>query len=88
MSGILPIHKISPRDHHYAWRDSRNSRLTSSSLAYAQLYITLAAIIRRFDLQLFETSLADVEPSNDGIVALAKEGSKVQMLVLGVHQGS
>lgn len=72
--------------YYYAWRDSRNQRLTSDSLAYAQLYVTLAAVIRRSELDLFETSLADIEPCHDGIVALPRENSKVQMLVLGPGQ--
>ncbi|KAL9622284.1 MAG: hypothetical protein Q9160_003295 [Pyrenula sp. 1 TL-2023] len=52
------------------------------NLAYAELYLALAAIVRRFDLELFETTLADIEPEFDAFVPIPKAESKgVRMLV-------
>jgi hypothetical protein len=46
------------------------------SLAYAELFLTLAGIIRRFDLELFETTFDDVKMERDAFVAAARVGSK------------
>ncbi|KAI9883898.1 MAG: hypothetical protein M1823_004311 [Watsoniomyces obsoletus] len=46
------------------------------NLAYAELYMTLAAIFRRFDLELFETSYEDVKLVHDFFNPCAKLDSK------------
>jgi hypothetical protein len=46
------------------------------SLAYAELLLTLAGIIRRFDFELFETTFDDVKIERDAFVAAARVGSK------------
>lgn len=46
------------------------------NLAYAELYLALAAIVRRFDLELFETTLADIEPAFDAFVPIPRADSK------------
>ena len=33
----------------------------ATSLAYAEIYVTLATIFRRFDLELYETTREDVD---------------------------
>lgn len=59
-------------------------KLTSTSLAYAELYLTLAAIFRRFDLELHETTVEDVLFVRDAFVPAAKLGSKgVRAVVKG-----
>jgi cytochrome P450 len=46
------------------------------NLAWAELYITLAAIVRRCELSLFETELADVGFVRDMLVPHPRSGSK------------
>lgn len=46
------------------------------NLAYAELYLTLAAVFRRFELRLFETTRADVDMAHDFIGASARLDSK------------
>ena len=56
----------------------------SSSLAYCQITITLATLIRRFDFQLFETTVEDVTPSRDCFIAYPAKGRKgVRLRVVG-----
>ena len=59
----------------------RGSRICLGiNLAYAELYMTLAAVFRRFELQLFETTQADVEVVHDfvmGVVRLDSKGVRV-----------
>jgi len=81
-----------PRLDRYLISFSKGSRqCLGINLAYAEMYMCLAAIFRRFGsggekgvreagdegvLELFETGLADVEIAADGFVPLPAEGSK------------
>ena len=47
-----------------------------SSLAYAELYLTLATIVRRFDLENFETTVDDVRIAYDYFVGVPKLDSQ------------
>lgn len=52
------------------------------NLAYAELFLTLAGVFRRYDLELFETTIKDVTMARDAFVPAPKVGSKgVRMLV-------
>lgn len=52
------------------------------NLGYAELYLGLAAIVRRFDLELYETGIEDVHPVLEGFVPFARRESKgVRVLV-------
>ena len=51
-------------------------RCLGINLAYTELDLALAAIVRRFDLDLFDTSLADTEPVFDAAVPLPRADSK------------
>jgi hypothetical protein len=52
------------------------------SLAYAELYLTLAAVVRRFELRLWETGYGDIEAVFDGVMPLTKRDTKgVRVLV-------
>ncbi|RAO64541.1 uncharacterized protein BHQ10_000553 [Talaromyces amestolkiae] len=66
---------------------SRGSRsCLGINLAYAELYLTLAKIIPRFEMDLFETTVEDVEPERDFFVAVPKLDSKgVRVKVVGVN---
>ncbi|KAK1987725.1 cytochrome P450 [Colletotrichum cereale] len=46
------------------------------NLAYAELYIAVATIVRRFDWEIFETTTDDVVCKHDFFVAVADLGSK------------
>ncbi len=53
------------------------------NLAYAELYMTLAAIFRRFDLELYETSFEDIKIVHDFFNPSARLDSKgVRVLVV------
>lgn len=61
-------------------------KFLSASLAYAELYLTLAKIIPRIEMDLFETTVEDVEPERDFFVAVPKLDSKgVRVKVVGVN---
>jgi hypothetical protein len=44
------------------------------SLAQCQLYFTIAAVARRFDFELFETTEEDIRVARDYITAFPKDG--------------
>ena len=52
------------------------------NLAYAELYLTFAAVFRRFDLELYDTTRADVEVVHDffvGVPRLDSNGIRVKV---------
>lgn len=52
------------------------------NLAYAELYLTLEALFRKFELQLFETTRADIDVAHDFVAGTPRVGSKgVRVLV-------
>ena len=54
------------------------------NIAYAELYIGIATLFRRFDFDLFETERADVDLAHDFVSAHARHGSKgVRVMVKG-----
>ncbi|PIA91898.1 Trichodiene oxygenase [Cercospora beticola] len=55
---------------------------TGIYFAYAQLYLTLAAVVRQFRLELYETTIRAVEPYYDGVVALTRHDSKGARVVV------
>ncbi|MCJ1396993.1 hypothetical protein MMC11_000185 [Xylographa trunciseda] len=56
------------------------------NLAYAELYLALAAVFRRFDLELFETSGEDVKVVHDFIFGAPRLDSKgVRVVVKGLR---
>jgi cytochrome P450 len=57
------------------------------NLAYAELYLTVAAIFSRFDLELFETTDRDVEVVSDGFIGRRPADSRgIRVKVLGAVQ--
>jgi hypothetical protein len=46
------------------------------SLAYAELFLTLAGVFRRLDLDLYETTIPDVKIARDAFVLALKIGSR------------
>jgi hypothetical protein len=68
----------------FVCRKPLNQSVCEFSLAYAELFLALAGIFRRFDFELFETTFEDVKMDRDAFVAAARIGSKgVQVLVKG-----
>ena len=58
------------------------SMLKSCSLAYAELYVTIATVFRRFDMELFETTNIDVDVAHEFHIPQIRQGSKgVQVIV-------
>jgi len=47
-----------------------------AQLAMAELYIALATTFRRFDLEVWDTTLDDIEPHFDEFVAVPKNGKQ------------
>lgn len=45
-------------------------------MAYAEMYLTIAYVFRRFEMKLFETTREDVDIVRDCLVALPKPDSK------------
>lgn len=54
----------------------RPSLTRTHSLAYAELYLTAATIFRRFEMELFETTSADVQMAHDFFVGVPSLDSK------------
>lgn len=46
------------------------------SLAYAELYLALAAIVRQFTLTLYETDYSDIECACDAFFPMPKQDTK------------
>lgn len=54
-----------------------------ASLAYAELYLAVSTIFRRFDLQLYETDLKDVQIKHDFFASwpdLSSKGVRAQII--------
>jgi len=47
-----------------------------TSLAYAEMYLAAATIIRRYDWEMYETTLDDVTCKHDFFVAVADLNTK------------
>ncbi|KAK2792149.1 hypothetical protein FQN52_003917 [Onygenales sp. PD_12] len=57
------------------------------NLAYAELFLTIATVFRRFDLEMYETTIEDIKIERDLFVASPKLGSKgVRAFVKGVRK--
>ena len=57
------------------------------SLAYAELFLTIAIIVRRFELELFETTGKDIAFARDFGTPFPDEGNySVKVLVKGLVQ--
>ncbi|TVY65505.1 Cytochrome P450 monooxygenase sdnE [Lachnellula suecica] len=55
------------------------------NLAYAEMYLTLATLVRRFDMELFETTVDDVTMAHDFFVAIPRLDSKgIRIKVTGL----
>ena len=55
------------------------------SLAYAEMFLTIAAIFRKFDIDMFETTIDDIKIERDFFVAAPKLDSKgVRAVVKGL----
>ncbi|KAI9727459.1 MAG: hypothetical protein M1828_006401 [Chrysothrix sp. TS-e1954] len=68
---------------HYFVPFCRGTRMcTGMNLAYAEMYVTVATIFRRFDMQLFQTTFEDIDVAHEFHIPQVKQDSKgVQVLV-------
>ena len=53
-----------------------NSLMSEFSLAYAELYLTIAKVFRQFELELFETSINDIKMAHDFFSPVPRLDSK------------
>lgn len=51
------------------------------SLAWAELYLTIATIFTRFDFELFETTIEDIELGSDILAPGTKSRNNVRVTV-------
>jgi cytochrome P450 len=57
------------------------------NLAYAEMYLALAYVFKRFDFELFETTRKDVDIARDCFVATPVKGSKgIRVVVKAEHK--
>ncbi|KAH8703443.1 putative cytochrome P450 [Talaromyces proteolyticus] len=56
------------------------------NLAYAEIYLVVAAIVTRFDLELYETTVDDVLPAREFFIPRPKAGSKGVMVKVKAHR--
>lgn len=63
----------------------RGSRIClGMNLAYAEIYMTLAAVFRRFELELYETTREDVDVVHDFVLGMPRLDTKgVRVVVVG-----
>lgn len=50
--------------------------LTDLSLAHAEIYLTFAIVLRRFDFELFDTDASDIELAHDYFLPYPRMGTK------------
>ena len=50
------------------------------SLAWAELYLTVSTLFSRFDFQLHETTIEDVQLGSDTFVATMKSPNNVRVI--------
>ena len=58
-----------------------------SRLALAELYLTLATVFSRFDFQLYETGIENIQLESDGFMPIMKSPHGVRVLVRRVERG-
>lgn len=66
---------------YFKGRVSSNGRVADclgqfTSLAYAELYLTLGNVFRNYNMSLYETELSDIEMAHIFFASFAKESSK------------
>ena len=53
-----------------------NPNLHVNSLAYAELFLTLATVLSRFDMKIYKTTTEDVRVARDYFVGVPEPGSQ------------
>ena len=54
-----------------------------NSLAWAEMFIVFATVMRRFHTELFDTTRKEVDPKTDAFVPLPESDKGVRVLVKG-----
>lgn len=89
----MPRHKVSPSPSTgYSQRVVKATmnradldELDADSLSHCQVNLSLAALIRRFEFELYETTIEDVSPARDCFIAYPPRGSLgARVRVLGM----
>jgi hypothetical protein len=69
-----PIPPVPITDHLYSYR--------GFSLAYAELYVVIAIVFRRFEMELWETTRDHVDMVRDGFIPIPKRpATEMKILV-------
>ncbi|KAL6234061.1 hypothetical protein BDW75DRAFT_241444 [Aspergillus navahoensis] len=64
-----------------------NRSCIGMNLAYAELYNTIAAVVRRFDMELYQTTAENVRFVRDMLLPRSKDGPwKVRVKVVGIRE--
>lgn len=53
-----------------------NTNLHLNSLAYAEMFLTLATVLPRFDMKIYKTTTEDVRVARDHFVGVPEPGSQ------------
>ena len=53
--------------------------LHGTSLAYAELYLTIATVFSRFDFQLYDTGIENIQLGSDGYMPIMKSPHGVRV---------
>ncbi|KAL9034235.1 MAG: hypothetical protein Q9214_007135, partial [Letrouitia sp. 1 TL-2023] len=59
-----------------SWAYVNNARCVPYSLAYCEMYLALANVLRKFEFELFETGPEDVEVVSNALVGHPRKESK------------
>ena len=58
---------------------------TRCSLAIAELYLTIATIFSRFDFQLYDTGIENIQLGSDGYMPIMKRSGGVRVTVKKIN---
>lgn len=54
-------------------------------MAYAEMYMLVASLVRRVKMELYNTTIDCVEPYKDHLIVVPKDTSGVKALVTGIN---
>jgi hypothetical protein len=59
----------------------KKKKLTEDSLAYSEVYVTIAELFRNFDLELFDTTEEDIAQVHDFFSPFPESGKGLRVVV-------
>ena len=64
----------------------RNADPVAHSMAHAEMFMLVAAVVRRVKMRLYETTIDCVTPWKDHVVVIPKDRSGVKVIVESVDE--